>query len=97
MQLDIVTPDKNLFQGEVDYVYCPGAHGSFGILKNHAAIIATLKAGIVRIKVAKENAVTFDQEIGKLVHDTAVGTELSFAIDGGVVEVLNNKVTLLAE
>jgi len=97
MQLDIVTPDKNLFQGEVDYVYCPGASGSFGILKNHASIIATLKAGEVRIKVAKEDAVIFDQEIGEEVHDTAVGTELSFTIGGGVVEVLNNKVTLLAE
>ncbi len=97
MQLDIVTPDKNLFQGEVDYVYCPGAHGSFGILKNHAPIIATLKSGNVRIKVANADAVRFDQEIGELVHDTAIGTELSFSIGGGVVEVLNNKVTLLAE
>jgi len=97
MQLEIVTPDKNLFQGEVDYVYCPGAHGSFGILKNHAPIIATLKAGDVRIKVAKEDAVRFDEELGKLVHDTEVGTELKFTIGGGVVEMLNNKVILLVE
>ena len=97
MRLEIVTPDNNLFQGEVDYVYCPGAHGSFGILNNHAPIIATLKEGDVRIRVADQNAVHFDNEIGKLVHDTAVGTELSFKIGGGVVEVKNNKVILLAE
>jgi len=97
MQLEIVTPDKNLFKGEVDYVYCPGTHGSFGILNNHAPIIASLKEGQVRIRVADENAVRFDQEIGKLVHDTAVGAELSFNIEGGVVEVANNKVILLAE
>ncbi len=97
MQLDIVTPDKNLFQGEVDYIYCPGTHGSFGILNNHAPIIATLKKGEVRIKVAKADAVHFDNETGKLVHDTAVGTELSFEVGGGVIEVKNNKAILLAE
>ena len=97
MHLEIVTPDKNLFEGTVDYVYCPGAHGSFGILNNHAPIIATLKEGDVRVRVAEEKAVYFDNESGQLVHDTEVGTELSFPIHGGVVEVLNNKVTLLAE
>lgn len=97
MHLEIVTPDKNLFTGEVDYVYCPGAHGSFGILNNHAPIIATLKSGQVRIRIAEDNAVRFDNELGKLVHDSKVGEEYSFNIGGGVVEVQKNKVTLLAE
>ena len=97
MQLEIVTPDNNLFKGEVDYVYCPGAHGSFGILNNHAPIIATLKKGDVRVRVAEADAMYFDNELGKLVHDTEVGSELSFSIGGGVVEVQNNKVILLAE
>lgn len=97
MHLEIVTPDKNLFKGEVDYVYCPGAHGSFGILNNHAPIIATLKGGDVRIRIAEANAVRYDNEIGKLVHDSEVGSEHSFTISGGVVEVRNNKVILLAE
>ncbi|MEQ8323478.1 MAG: F0F1 ATP synthase subunit epsilon [Vicingaceae bacterium] len=97
MHLEIVTPDKSLFKGEVDYVYCPGAHGSFGILNNHAPIIATLKKGEVKVKIAEENALRFDNEIGKLVHDNEVGAEVRFSIDGGVVEVLNNKVIVLAE
>ena len=97
MQLEIVTPDNNLFKGEVDYVFCPGSDGSFGILDNHAPIIATLKKGVVKVKVAEENAMRFDDEIGKLVHDNTVGQEVLFNIEGGVVEVLNNKVILLAE
>jgi F-type H+-transporting ATPase subunit epsilon len=97
MHLEIVTPDKNLFKGEVDYVYCPGAHGSFGILKNHSPIIATLKEGKVKVRVSEANAMRFDDEVGQLVHDTEVGAELTFNIGGGVVEVLNNKITLLAE
>ncbi len=97
MQLEIVTPDKSLFEGEVDYVYCPGAHGSFGILNNHAPIIATLKKGLVKVKIAEENAMRFDNELGKLVHDNEVGAEAEFAIEGGVIEVLKNKIILLAE
>ena len=97
MQLEIVTPDKNLFKGEVDYIFCPGSDGSFGILNNHAPIIATLKAGFVKVKIAEKDAMRFDDEIGKLVHDNTVGQEVLFDIGGGVVEVLNNKVILLAE
>ena len=97
MQLEIVTPDKSLFKGEVDYIYCPGAHGSFGILNNHAPIIATLKKGEVKVKIAEENAMRFDNEVGKLVHDNEIGEEVQFDIEGGVVEVKNNKVIVLAE
>ena len=97
MQLEIVTPDKSLFKGEVDYIYCPGAHGSFGILNNHAPIIATLKKGEVKVKIAEENALRFDNEVGMLVHDNEIGAEVRFDIEGGVVEVKNNKVIVLAE
>ena len=97
MQLEIVTPDKSLFKGEVDYVYCPGAHGSFGILNNHAPIIATLKKGDVKVKIAEENAMRYDNEAGMLVHDNEVGAEMKFGIEGGVVEVTNNRVIVLAE
>lgn len=97
MQLEIVTPDKNLFRGEVDYVYCPGSDGAFGILNHHAPLIATLRTGEVRIRVAEAGAVHFNNETGKLEHNTSVGTELKFNIGGGVVEVMNNKVVLLAE
>ena len=97
MQLEIVTPDKSLFKGEVDYVYCPGAHGSFGILTNHAPIIATLKQGEVKIKIAEENAMRFDNELGTLVHDNEIGDEMKFNIEGGVVEVKNNRIIVLAE
>lgn len=97
MHLEIVTPDKNLFKGEAEYVYCPGTHGAFGILNNHAPIISPLKAGKVKVKISEANAMRFDQESGKLVNDNKIGEEVTFDIKGGVVEVLNNKVTLLAE
>jgi F-type H+-transporting ATPase subunit epsilon len=49
MLLEIISPDKNLFSGEVVLVQVPGSKGSFEILKNHAPIISTLEHGVVRI------------------------------------------------
>ncbi len=78
MYLEIITPEKKVYAGDVDAVKLPGADGSFGILNNHAPIIATLKKGTVKVT------------------DNAKKVE-SFEINGGVVEVLNNKIIVLAE
>ncbi len=43
MKLEIITPDKKVYSGDVEAVKLPGAEGSFGVLKNHAPLIATLK------------------------------------------------------
>ena len=40
MKLEIITPDKKIFEGEVKSAVFPGAEGSFGLLNNHAAMIA---------------------------------------------------------
>ena len=50
MQLEILTPDKNVFSGEAKLIKVPGSNGSFEILKNHAAIISTLTSGEVKIE-----------------------------------------------
>jgi F-type H+-transporting ATPase subunit epsilon len=77
MTLEILTPDKKIFEGEVTAVTVPGTMGSFQILRDHAAIISTLEDGPVIIKTKT------DEEIIK--------------IKGGVVEVLKNKIIVLAE
>ncbi|MDN3585899.1 ATP synthase F1 subunit epsilon [Pedobacter aquatilis] len=50
MNLEILTPDKKVYEGEVTAVTVPGTSGSFQILKDHAAIISTLEDGEVIIK-----------------------------------------------
>jgi len=77
MQVDIITPDQNLFSGEADAIVVPGADGQLGILDNHAPIIVALKAGNIKL--------------------SSGSTDQSFDINGGVVEVQNNKVIILAE
>ena len=49
MTLEIITPEKSLFNGEVNSVKLPGKNGEFEILNNHASIISTLNKGEVRV------------------------------------------------
>lgn len=52
MTLEILTPEKKLFSGEVFGVQMPGISGSFEVLDKHAPLVSALKAG--RIKVLKD-------------------------------------------
>lgn len=55
MKVDIITPDKVLYSGEASRVKVPGSKekGSFEVLNNHAPIISSLTAGVVRVKDAE--------------------------------------------
>jgi len=77
MHLEILTPEKKIFEGDVTVATFPGADGSFQVLDNHAPIISLLQACAVEYK-GKEG-------------------QQHLRITGGVVEVLKNKVILLAD
>ena len=47
MKIEIFTPDKRIFEGEVKSVRVPGKKGSFQVLKDHAPIVSTLENGPV--------------------------------------------------
>ncbi len=81
MFLEIITPDEKFFEGEVDSATFPGSDGSFQVLNNHAPMISTLGVGDIK----------FTRKVEKKVKETHV------LVEGGIVEVLNNKVTVLAE
>ena len=49
MHLEIITPDRKVFEGEVTSVRFPGTDGSFEVLNNHAPLIAALQAGEVTL------------------------------------------------
>jgi F-type H+-transporting ATPase subunit epsilon len=50
MYLEVLTPEKKLFQGEVTSVKLPGVSGSFELLENHAPIISALTNGDIEMK-----------------------------------------------
>ena len=76
MDVQIITPDKNLYDGKADLVTVPGTSGSIGILNNHAPLVSSLKNGEVKVILNEK--------------------EEFFKIDGGVVEVSQNKVVVIA-
>ncbi|NML66476.1 ATP synthase F1 subunit epsilon [Hymenobacter sp. RP-2-7] len=47
MHLEIITPDRKVFEGDVSSARFPGADGSFEVLNNHAPLISALQAGDV--------------------------------------------------
>lgn len=77
MHLEILTPEKKVFEGDVTVATFPGSDGSFQVMDNHAPLISLLTHGLVEYK--------------------SKDSKQSIVITGGVVEVLKNKVILLAD
>jgi F-type H+-transporting ATPase subunit epsilon len=78
MKIEITTPDSTIYEGDISLAQFPGLDGSFEVLNNHAAMIAVLKKGKIKV-IDSQKSVHF------------------FEVNGGVVEVLKNKVQVLAE
>ena len=49
LQFALVSPERELYAGEVDQVVVPGAEGEFGVLPKHAPVMSTIKPGALRI------------------------------------------------
>ena len=47
LHLNIASPEKQLFDGEIKVITLPGSAGSFNILPNHAPIVSSLKKGTI--------------------------------------------------
>ena len=54
IELEIISPEKRLFTGMVEWVMLPGAKAPFTVLYNHAPLVSTLCAGDIKWKIGKE-------------------------------------------
>ena len=79
MNLEILTPERKLYSGEVYGVQMPGISVSFEVLEKHAPLVSALKPGRIKVLKDKQNHLAY------------------FDIQGGFVEVLNNRITVLVE
>jgi len=78
LHVDIVTPTKTAYEGDVKSITIPGTLGSFQVLYNHAPLMSSFEIGQIKIEESE-------------------GKKNIYATSGGTVEVLNNKVVVLAE
>jgi F-type H+-transporting ATPase subunit epsilon len=78
IHLQIVTPRKIVFEGEVEKLTAPGVMGPFQVLFNHAPIVAALTSGLLHLT-------------------TLDGKTEYFALSGGILELHENKVSVLAD
>jgi len=78
VKVEIVTPTKVAYEGNVNSINIPGTKGDFQVLFNHAPLMSSIEVGVIKIEETS-------------------GTKNVYAIGGGTVEVLNNKVVVLAQ
>jgi F-type H+-transporting ATPase subunit epsilon len=96
MILEILTPETQIFKGEVEAVQLPGLDGSFQVLKGHAPIISGLSQGEVKIDLSAP--FERSEKSSDLIKDDKSNAKvIRVAIKGGVIELLNDKIVVLAE
>ena len=78
-QLRVVSVERSLYEGDVEFMVAPGGDGELGVLARHAPLMTILKPGPLRIK----------PELG--------GQEQVLFVGGGFLEVLPDRVTVLAD
>jgi F-type H+-transporting ATPase subunit epsilon len=75
--LRVVSVERSLFEGDVDFIVANGADGELGILPRHAPLMTILKPGALKITQGTEEQLLF--------------------VGGGFLEVLPDRVTVLAD
>ena len=78
LNIEIVSPEKNVFHGVAKVLTVPGVEGLFQVLNMHAPMISMFETGIITVEDEK-------------------GEKINFSTRGGVLEVKDNKVVVLAD
>ena len=82
MNLEILTPEKKLYSGEVYGVQMPGVSGSFEVLEKHAPLIGALKAGRLKVIKDKQNHFAYFDIQGDFVE--VLDNKVTVLVEGGV-------------
>ena len=51
-QLSILTPERSVFEGAVEYLQAPGSQGYLGVLAHHAGLVTALATGLLTVRHA---------------------------------------------
>lgn len=61
LNFSLVSPEAELFSGEVDQVDIPGTEGDLGILPNHSPVMAAIRTGLITVTLGTEEVQYFVQ------------------------------------
>ncbi len=79
MIITVLTPDREVFKGEISSVKVPGTGGQFQVLKNHAPVVSSLSKGEVTIAKASGDKLKFGIEKGFI---EVLNNEVSLLVQG---------------
>ena len=79
-KLSILTPEKTLFEGDVQYVEAPGSEGYFGVLAHHAALVTALSVGTLTVRGATGSEERWQVAAGCFEVSNNVATVLADAV-----------------
>jgi F-type H+-transporting ATPase subunit epsilon len=82
MNIEILTPEKKMYSGEVYGVLLPGMSGLFEVLDRHAPIVSALKAGKLTILVDKATKINYEIKGG---FAEVINNNLSVLVEGAVI------------
>lgn len=97
MNIAVLTPDRDIFQGAIASVKVPGINGEFQVLNNHAPIVSALEEGKVEIVTSDGEYTYFDLDEKANKTASGSGQKVAFHIEKGFIEVLNNEISLLVQ
>lgn len=95
MHLEIITPETKIFAGEAEAVQLPGLDGSFQVLNHHAPIISGLAKGTVKVDLSAPFEA--DEKTSSHIQTGNDPKVIRVDIKGGVMEMSDNKIVILAE
>jgi len=82
MNLEILTPEKKLYSGDVYGVQMPGISGSFEVLDKHAPLVSALKAGKIKVLKDRNNHTAFFQIQGGFAE--VLNNKVTVLVEGAV-------------
>ena len=86
MNLEILTPEKKLYSGNVYGVQLPGTTGLFEVLEKHAPLVSALKAGKLKVIKDRNNQVSYFEIQGGFVE--VLNNNVTVLVEGAsLVEV----------
>ena len=82
MNLEILTPEKKLYSGNVYGVQLPGISGLFELLEKHAPLVSALKAGRLKVLKDRSNQTSFFDIQGGFVE--VINNNVTVLVEGAV-------------